>query len=287
MKKTINIALDFSGEQYSGLCPVIKSIHVYPLKTGSIGSFSCPGNWALEYHAKDAGFFELRNEPGNWRKRCADSIHLYAPYCYYREDTRKADLPLEENYFIFSGGEECGLERLLHAESLFAILHDSEGSIGSLMRKAGELCESGGQQIFWKIEALFMEIMQLLTSAYQKPDGSWAIGSSDRESDTEFSYMVEQYLRRHIAQNVRTSEIAKYMKISESSLNHRFKAETGKSPIARLIELRIDFAKSLLRKGERLKNIADMTGFYDEYHLSKTFKKQSGISPRGFKNIYS
>jgi len=45
----------------------------------------------------------------------------------------------------------------------------------------------------------------------------------------------------------------------------------------------MDFAKSLLLKGEKLITIAEMTGFYDEYHLSKTFKKQTGLSPRTFK----
>jgi AraC-like DNA-binding protein len=74
------------------------------------------------------------------------------------------------------------------------------------------------------------------------------------------------------------------MKVSESSLNHRFKNDTGISPIARLIEIRMEFAKSLLLKGEKLTTIADMTGFHDEYHLSKTFKKQIGLSPRAFKN---
>jgi AraC-like DNA-binding protein len=73
------------------------------------------------------------------------------------------------------------------------------------------------------------------------------------------------------------------MKVSESSLNHRFKEETGISPIARLIEIRLEFAKSLLLKGEKLVNIADMTGFYDEYHLSKAFKKKFGISPKTFR----
>lgn len=284
MKKIINIALSFSKDQMTGLCPVVNSVHVYPLKVGSIGSFSYSDSWALEYHSKDAGFIELRNDPGNWHRRRADSIHIYAPGCYYREDTREADLPLEENYFIFTGGEVCGLERLLDSDLLFAVLNDSEGEVGSLMRQAGELCEIGGRRVFWKIQALFMEVMQLLISINKKGKGRWAINSFDKEFTPCFSDAVEQYLRKNIAQNIKTSEIAHYMKVSESSLNHRFKSETGNSPIARLIEIRMDFAKSLLLKGERLKNIADMTGFYDEYHLSKTFKKQLGISPRAFKN---
>jgi AraC-like DNA-binding protein len=283
MKKIINIALSFSEDQADGLCPVVTSVHVYPLRRGHIGNFSCQTSWALEYHSKDAGFIELRNDPGKWRKRRADSVHIYGPECFYREDTQKADLPLEENYFIFTGGEVCGFTDLLDSGLLFAVLHDPEGKVGHLMRKAGELCEIGGMRAFWKVQALFMEIIQLLMSARNKSKGSWTLDCVDKEFEPGFADEVEQYLRKNIAQNVKTSEIARYMKVSESSLNHKFKDKTGTSPINRLIEIRMDFAKSLLLKGEKLKNIADMIGFYDEYHLSKTFKKQLGISPRAFK----
>ena len=150
------------------------------------------------------------------------------------------------------------------------------------MRKAGGLCEINGERVFWKVQALFMEIIQLLMSARKTSERKWDIASVNDE--ISFADEVEVYLRKNIANNVKTSDIARYMKVSESSLNHKFKNDTGISPIARLIEMRIDFVKSLLLKGEKLTTIADMTGFYDEYHLSKTFKKQSGLSPRAFKN---
>ena len=282
MKKVINIALSFSEEQVNGVSPVVNSVHVYPLKLGSVGNFINSSKWALEYHSKDAGFIELRDEPGKWRKRQANSVHIYAPGCYYREDTRKADLPLEENYLLFTDGEKCGFKHLIDPDLQFAILNDHEDKVGDLMRKAGELCEDNGERAFWKVQSLFMEIIQLLTSASKTGEGKWIIGGAD--NDISFSDEVETYLRKNIAENVKTSDIARYMKVSESSLNHRFKNDTGVSPIARLIEIRMDFAKSLLLKGERLTTIADMTGFYDEYHLSKTFKKQTGLSPRSFKN---
>ena len=286
MKKVINIVLNFPDSQTKDLCPVVKSVHVYPLTGGNVGNFSYQTSWALEYHSKNAGFIEMRNDPGNWHKRSANSVHIYAPGCSYHEDTREADLPLEENYFIFTGGEVCGFKELLDHDLLFSVVHDPQEKVGNLMRKAGELCEIGGMRAFWKVETLFMEIIQLLMSARNISEGSWSIDNFDKEFDPGFADEVEQYLRKNIAQNVKTSEIANYMKVSESSLNHKFKNETGNSPINRLIEIRIDFAKSLLLKGEKLKNIADITGFYDEYHLSKTFKKQLGLSPRDFKDWY-
>jgi AraC-like DNA-binding protein len=282
MKKIINVSSVFSEKQTSQVFPAVKSVHVYPFRQGGVGNFIKSNHWALEYHSKDAGFIELKNKPGKWLRRRPNSVHIYAPGCCYREDTREADLPLEENYFIFTGGETCGLERLIAPELLCTFLRDTEGKIGNLMRSAGELCEVNGERAFWKVQAIFMEIIQLLNSAHRTDEGEWDIAGGGNEID--FADRVETYLRKNISGNIKTSDIARYMKVSESSLNHRFKSDTGISPIARLIEIRMDFAKSLLLKGEKLTTIADMTGFYDEYHLSKTFKKQTGLSPREFKN---
>ncbi len=283
MKKAINIILSFPEQQTNIVFPAVNSIHIYPLRQGSLGNFIHRPKWALEYHSKDAGFVELQNEPGKLRKRRANSVHIYAPGCCYREDTRKADLPLEENYFMFTGGESCGFEHLMDIELSCAFLQDIEGKVGNLMRKAGEFCEINGERAFWKVQAIFMEIIQLLISARKTNEGEWNISSDNDEIN--FADEVEAYLRKNVSNNIRTSDIAHYMKVSESSLNHRFKSDTGISPIARLIEIRMEFAKSLLLKGEKLTTIADMTGFYDEYHLSKTFKKQTGSSPREFKNM--
>ena len=284
MKKIINANTRFPETQTSGISPVVNGVHVYPLRKGSLGNFVNSSGWALEYHSKVAGFIELRSDPGRWIKRRANSVHIYAPGCYYREDTRKADLPLEESYFILRGGDKCGFERFIAPRHLFASISDPEGKVGSLMRHAGELCEINGEKVFWKVQSLFMEIVQLLSSAVPvgNEEGYWKL--KDVEAKISFAEEVEAYLRRNLGKNVKTSDIARYMKVSESSLNHRFKKDTGFSPIARLIEMRIDFVKSLLLKGEKLTTIVEMTGFYDEYHLSKAFKKHTGISPRAFKS---
>ena len=113
---------------------------------------------------------------------------------------------------------------------------------------------------------------------------NYLISSSPGAKSTDFSPLVEEYLRKNIGRNLTLAEIASYMKTSESFLSHRFKEETGSSPVSRHAELRIEFAKSLILKGEKLKFVAEMTGYGDEYHLSKVFKAVVGLSPRNFKN---
>jgi iron complex transport system substrate-binding protein len=75
------------------------------------------------------------------------------------------------------------------------------------------------------------------------------------------------------------------MRISPSLLSHKFKEETGVAPIARLIEIRIEHARSLLLRGEKLKSIAALTGHSSEYHLSRNFKAVTGVSPAEFRSV--
>ena len=281
MKNIINISLSFPQEQTATVSPVVNSVNIYPLKRGGVSNFISHANWALEFHSRDSGFIEFRDNPGIWHKRCANFVHIYSPACHYREDSRDADFPLEENYFIFTGGESCGFHRLIGSGS-FAAISDPENKAGSLMRKAGELCESNGVRAFWEVQALFMKIIQILSSARKTKTGIWQINQDN--DNRSFVDEVELYLRKNLSNNINISDVARYMKVSKSSLTHRFKNDANTPLIARLIEIRIDFAKSLLLKGEKLNTIADMTGFHDEYHLSKTFKKQIGFSPREFKN---
>ena len=45
---------------------------------------------------------------------------------------------------------------------------------------------------------------------------------------------------------------------------------------------RIELAKTLALKGLPLKRVAEETGFFDAYHLSKAFKKAAGMAPRDY-----
>ena len=70
--------------------------------------------------------------------------------------------------------------------------------------------------------------------------------------------------------------------MSVSSLCHKFRTESGEAPMTFRLRARIELAKTLALKGLPLKRVAEETGFFDAYHLSKAFKKAVGLSPRGY-----
>lgn len=282
MKEVINVAINFSSELKKQIAPHVASVHIYPLRQAGIGNFTCSPSWALEYHSKDAGFLEISTMPGKLIKRAAGTIHIYSPNCKYREDTNSADLPLEENYFIFEPGSCNTFEKFVDTETGMGIIKDKTGVVGKLMSNAGGLSAKNGQNSFWKVQGIFLEIIDLMGTVYQNNDGEWIL--RERAFQLSFVDEVEAFLRRNVSTKIKNRDIARYMKVSESSLNHRFKQEAGISPIARHIEMRIEFAKSLLLKGEKLVTIAEMAGFHDEFHLSKTFKKVCDYSPREYRD---
>jgi AraC-like DNA-binding protein len=192
---------------------------------------------------------------------------------------------VQETYWIFGGGEAAGLGRFVENPERFARFLDPENLIGSLMLEAARFCCDRGQGAFWKVQSLFTEALFLLSDSRRTESSDYQVSSSrPRQS---FGLQVEQYLRTHLSEPVALAAIARHMRVSPSTLSHSFRSETGVPPMARLMELRIEHAKSLLLKGEKLKVIAGLTGHSSEYHLSRNFKAVTGISPSGFRSAQS
>ena len=102
-------------------------------------------------------------------------------------------------------------------------------------------------------------------------------------NESDFVREVDLFLKSHLVERVTLDQIARHCHTSISALSHRYKKETGKTPMNALHRMRIDHAKALILRGFPLKSIGYDLGYSDEFHLSKTFKKITGISPREFK----
>jgi transcriptional regulator GlxA family with amidase domain len=86
----------------------------------------------------------------------------------------------------------------------------------------------------------------------------------------------------HLARPIALADLARHLHVSVSSISHRFHAETGETPMNRLMHLRLNQARAMLLSGQKLRAIVEATGFSDMAHLSRTFKRFEGVSPRAY-----
>lgn len=102
----------------------------------------------------------------------------------------------------------------------------------------------------------------------------------------EYKSVVAEALRligERYAEKMTVKQVAKELFVSESYLIHEFAEELDKSFIDCLREYRIMKAKELLEKGGmRVSEVAERVGFSDVKYFAKTFKKETGKSPREY-----
>jgi len=240
--------------------------------------------WVLDYSKNLVGWTRAGSPRAPWRPRTQHIAHLYPPLTPYWEDTtRDADPHLRSAHILFRGGEKAGLHRLIRPPYRYARFHDQGGMLQELLEQTARIGHARAQAGFWQAQALFCRILDLLhRAAHASEESYWLPVSTDAPAPDSFAQQVEEYFRSHLAERIHLAQVARRLHVSLSSLAHRFQEETGESPTRRLISLRVNLAKGLLLAGQRLDAVAAQTGFYDAYHLSKTFKRSVGLSPREF-----
>jgi AraC-like DNA-binding protein len=93
-------------------------------------------------------------------------------------------------------------------------------------------------------------------------------------------------LQARYAENVRLPELAALAGMSPCHLVHLFHREVGLPPHAYQIHLRVAHARTLVAAGVPLIDVASRTGFSDQSHLTRLFKRVTGLSPGRFAALY-
>ena len=93
-------------------------------------------------------------------------------------------------------------------------------------------------------------------------------------------------LKQEIYDNLSSADFDLSLAIAESGfhkdhMRRCFKKETGKTPLEYLTDLRLNYAKSLLKRSDfkSVEEVAYSAGFTDSFYFSTCFKKHFGISP--------
>jgi two-component system response regulator YesN len=98
-------------------------------------------------------------------------------------------------------------------------------------------------------------------------------------------HQVKNYLEGHFSDpDLSLDEVAAQVNLSPSYLSAVFSHETGVTFKSYLTKLRIDRARELLRT-TNLKSfeVAYQSGYNDPHYFSYIFRKNTGLTPQGFR----
>jgi AraC-like DNA-binding protein len=98
---------------------------------------------------------------------------------------------------------------------------------------------------------------------------------------------AQDYLQHHFCTEVSLDDLTRLTGLSKSYLIGIFKRGIGVSPHAFQTNLRILRAKALLRRGKSIADVALETGFVDQAHLSRQFKRYVMVTPGAYQRACS
>ena len=93
-----------------------------------------------------------------------------------------------------------------------------------------------------------------------------------------------RYIRQHANHNIRVSDVLKQVQLSRRVLESRFQKTLGRSPHQEIQRQRMNRVKELLSDTDlSISEIADLAGFEHSEYMAAAFKRETGISPSGYR----
>lgn len=93
---------------------------------------------------------------------------------------------------------------------------------------------------------------------------------------------VRRTIDRHFDQALSLEGLAAEIDVHPGTLVRLFRSEFGIPPLAYLIERRVEAAQHLLCNGRSIAEVAVEVGFCDQSHLTRHFKRRTGLTPARF-----
>lgn len=96
--------------------------------------------------------------------------------------------------------------------------------------------------------------------------------------------LAQEYLDQHLGQQVHLQDIAVVAGLPAFRLFRAFELATGMTPHAYQRQARVRVAKSLIRLNHSLADVSAATGFSDQAHLTRWFRRIMGVTPGAYRN---
>jgi AraC-like DNA-binding protein len=132
------------------------------------------------------------------------------------------------------------------------------------------------------ILALEVRVVALLRRAVRCHGSAWLPEPDRVASVREIAARAGELMEARLAGPVHLAEVARECGVSPFQLIRAFHAEFGVPPHAWLMQARLRRARAMLRAGELISSAAFASGFVDQSHLTRVFRRSTGMTPGAY-----
>jgi AraC-like DNA-binding protein/endogenous inhibitor of DNA gyrase (YacG/DUF329 family) len=93
---------------------------------------------------------------------------------------------------------------------------------------------------------------------------------------------IKKYIELNFLEQLKLDDIEIYFGLNKFGIIRSFKNKYNTTPAAYQLQLRINYAKHLIMENRNLVQAALNSGFYDQAHFTKEFKKAYGLTPKQY-----
>ena len=179
--------------------------------------------------------------------------------------------------------EKLGLLLSSAADNDITLPHFMQGAVknSNLRRMFLKLYDSlGDERTPLEQESLLSDLIVSITDIYSEQQTGFQSRRIYSESDAV--RRVRDFIRENIAENIKLQELAEIARLSPFHLNRTFARQVGLPPHEFQNQLRIEKAAELIAQKKPFAEIAHSTGFADQSHFNRFFKRYVGVTPKRF-----
>ncbi|KUI29109.1 AraC family transcriptional regulator [Mycobacterium sp. IS-1742] len=203
-----------------------------------------------------AGLLDGRRATTHWL--AADAFRAAFPAVDLDPDV----LYVDEGQVLTSAGASAGLDLCLHMVSRD---HGAAVAADSARMAVAPLHRSGGQAQF------------ILRNRAAR-------GSLAERAGLDG---VLAWLEEHAHRDLTLADIAQYASMSVRTLNRRFQAETGQTPMQWVTGVRVRHAQQLLETTDHgVERIGRQVGFTSPANFREQFRRLTGVAPTSYRNTF-
>jgi len=169
------------------------------------------------------------------------------------------------------------IEKILAINTCY-VWHDKYYTIDLIQKIQIEL-EAKKTGFYSMIQSYFMQIIiNMIRSISEKTDVNYGIGQ--KTIDDKRTIIIESFFYQTYMKNVHIDDLAKQLGVCKRQVNRIIMKYFKTSFKEKLINTRIEVAKSMLSNTQtNISDISEKVGYNSSSNFSNIFKKKTGISP--------